>query len=104
MSVRKDVEKAFGVVQAKFQTVSRASCLWMDTTMAVTMKCCIILHNMAVEYRERNQVSDCALSSGWNQEGGLERLVERNEQTETSEVNIDGNPPGSLLDRLKEII
>ncbi|XP_056842963.1 uncharacterized protein LOC130495572 [Raphanus sativus] len=48
-SVRKDVERAFGVLQARFAVVKNPSNLWDKTKIGNIMKACIILHNMIVE-------------------------------------------------------
>ncbi|XP_023644414.1 putative nuclease HARBI1 [Capsella rubella] len=48
-AVRKDVERAFGVLQARFAVIKNPSSLWDKNKMANVMKACIILHNMIVE-------------------------------------------------------
>ncbi|KAG2244749.1 hypothetical protein Bca52824_093402 [Brassica carinata] len=48
-SVRKDVERAFGVLQARFAVVKNPSKLWDKEKIGNIMKACIILHNMIVE-------------------------------------------------------
>ena len=48
-SARKDVERAFGVLQARFATVRGAACLWDEETLASIIKACIIIHNMIIE-------------------------------------------------------
>lgn len=48
-SARKDVERCFGVLQARFAIVKGASRFWDEKDMADIMKTCIILHNMIVE-------------------------------------------------------
>ncbi|XP_056865852.1 uncharacterized protein LOC130511938 [Raphanus sativus] len=48
-SVRKDVERAFGVLQARFAIVRNPSKLWDKNKIGNIMKACIILHNMIVE-------------------------------------------------------
>ncbi|XP_033131975.1 uncharacterized protein LOC103831000 [Brassica rapa] len=48
-AVRKDVERAFGVLQARFAVVKNPSKLWDKDKIANIMKACIILHNMIVE-------------------------------------------------------
>jgi hypothetical protein len=50
---RKDVERAFGVLQARFAIVSRPARGWKHHNLKSIMKTCIILHNMIVE-DERN--------------------------------------------------
>ncbi|XP_013601610.1 PREDICTED: uncharacterized protein LOC106309084 [Brassica oleracea var. oleracea] len=47
--VRKDVERAFGVLQARFAGVRNPSNLWDKNKIGNIMKTCIILHNMIVE-------------------------------------------------------
>ncbi|XP_033136681.1 putative nuclease HARBI1 [Brassica rapa] len=48
-AVRKDVERAFGVLQARFAVVRNPSNLWDKNKIGNIMKACIILHNMIVE-------------------------------------------------------
>ncbi|KAG7598253.1 Harbinger transposase-derived protein [Arabidopsis suecica] len=62
-AVRKDVERAFGVLQARFAVVKNPSPLWDKKKIANVMRACIILHNMIVEdergtYSYRNIVSE----------------------------------------------
>lgn len=47
-ALRKDVERTFGVIQARFAMVSRPARTWDDNNMVYIMKACIILHNMIV--------------------------------------------------------
>ena len=47
--MRKDVECAFGVLQARFTVVKNPSNLWDKEKIANIMRACIILHNMIVE-------------------------------------------------------
>ncbi|KAF8408230.1 hypothetical protein HHK36_007375 [Tetracentron sinense] len=48
-SVRKDVERAFGVLQALFAIVREPSCFWDLSTLRDIMKAHIIMHTMIVE-------------------------------------------------------
>ncbi|KAF8391284.1 hypothetical protein HHK36_023586 [Tetracentron sinense] len=48
-SARKDVERAFGVLQARFVIVRGPACFWECNTLKDIMKACIIMHNMIVE-------------------------------------------------------
>uniref|UniRef100_A0A0D3EBT5 Myb-like domain-containing protein n=1 Tax=Brassica oleracea var. oleracea TaxID=109376 RepID=A0A0D3EBT5_BRAOL len=52
-ATRKDVERAFGVLQARFATVKNPAILWDKRQIGMVMRTCIILHNMIVE-NERN--------------------------------------------------
>ena len=55
-SARKDVERAFGVLQARFQILDRPCKLWRVGAMEDVITCCTILHNMIVE-NERDDYS-----------------------------------------------
>ena len=46
---RKDVERAFGVLQARFAIVRGPTRFWDEETLADIMKACIIMHNMVIE-------------------------------------------------------
>uniref|UniRef100_A0A0D3C2B0 Myb-like domain-containing protein n=1 Tax=Brassica oleracea var. oleracea TaxID=109376 RepID=A0A0D3C2B0_BRAOL len=48
-AVRKDVERAFGVLQARFSIVKNPALLWDKIKIGKIMRACIILHNMIVE-------------------------------------------------------
>jgi len=48
-STRKDVEHAFGVLQARFAIVRGPARLWRTEALDYIMKACIILHNMIIE-------------------------------------------------------
>ncbi|XP_033143232.1 uncharacterized protein LOC103860167 [Brassica rapa] len=57
-SARKDVERAFGVLQARFAIIKNPSKLWSKSKIAKIMRACIILHNMIVEDEERADTRD----------------------------------------------
>ncbi|XP_057744657.1 uncharacterized protein LOC130962467 [Arachis stenosperma] len=46
---RKDVERAFGVLQARFAIIRGPARFWKKKKLANIMRACIILHNMIVE-------------------------------------------------------
>ncbi|XP_073355315.1 uncharacterized protein [Aegilops tauschii subsp. strangulata] len=48
-AVRKDVERAFVVLQARWGIVRNAAMMWESETLWQLMRCCVILHNMIVE-------------------------------------------------------
>lgn len=47
--MRKDVERAFGVLQARFATIRLEAKLWKRKDLNAIMKACIIMHNMIIE-------------------------------------------------------
>ncbi|KAK2457232.1 hypothetical protein QL285_004528 [Trifolium repens] len=48
-SARKDVERAFGVLQSRFAIIRGPARAWHMETLKHTIYACIILHNMIVE-------------------------------------------------------
>jgi hypothetical protein len=56
-AIRKDVEHAFGVLQARFAIVRGPAHFWDKETLREIMNACIIMHNMIVE-DERDEDND----------------------------------------------
>jgi hypothetical protein len=48
-AVRKDVERAFRVLQASFAIIWDQARIWDIETLGYIMKACIIMHNMIIE-------------------------------------------------------
>uniref|UniRef100_A0A0D3BT43 DDE Tnp4 domain-containing protein n=1 Tax=Brassica oleracea var. oleracea TaxID=109376 RepID=A0A0D3BT43_BRAOL len=48
-AARKDVERAFGVLQARFAIIKNPAFFWDKVKIGKMMRACIILHNMIVE-------------------------------------------------------
>ncbi|XP_010518565.1 PREDICTED: uncharacterized protein LOC104793841 [Camelina sativa] len=59
--VRKDVERAFGVLQARFTVIKNPYLLWDKDKVGLIMRACIILHNMIVE-NERDEYTQANVS------------------------------------------
>ena len=55
---RKDVEHAFGVIQSRWAIARHPARIWsIDTTWEV-ISCCLIMHNMIVEYERDDSIYD----------------------------------------------
>lgn len=87
-SVRKDVERAFGVVQARFEILTRPSKLWFQPDLHSVMYCCIILHNMIL--KDENCYSEVLQASRTTSSGDQEDVEDNEEEEEENdEVNVD---------------
>uniref|UniRef100_A0A0D3CQE2 DDE Tnp4 domain-containing protein n=1 Tax=Brassica oleracea var. oleracea TaxID=109376 RepID=A0A0D3CQE2_BRAOL len=65
-SARKDVERAFGVLQSRFAIVKNPALLWDKEKIGKIMKTCVILHNMIVENERHGyaQINTSEFESG----------------------------------------
>jgi hypothetical protein len=77
---RKDVERAFGVLQSRFAIVRRPARLWKRKSVGRIMLACVILHNMIVEDERENakihidlneNIASCALPPEVNTSSNL---------------------------------
>ncbi|XP_062166923.1 uncharacterized protein LOC133873207 [Alnus glutinosa] len=57
-SARKDVERAFGVLQARFAIVRGPARFWKLETLKNIMMTCVILHNMIVKDERTNNIEE----------------------------------------------
>lgn len=90
---RKDIERAFGVLQAKFHIVAVPSRLWKKEDMCTIMYCCVILHNMVVSQQRalvRLNSEEKSGSNGIDVDGDIEHCFIRNDRAGPAVV------PGSI--------
>lgn len=48
-SIRKDIERAFGVLQARWGILTKPGRVWKKSFLDAIVECCVILHNMIIE-------------------------------------------------------
>jgi len=77
---RKDVERAFGVLQSRFSIVRRPARLWKRKSVGRIMLACVILHNMIVE----DEREDATIHIDLNENPGASIAL-------PPEVNTGGN-------------
>jgi hypothetical protein len=53
---RKDIERAFGMLQARFHILTTPCRLWSRDLMYSVMKTCVILHNLILDYEKSNAI------------------------------------------------
>ncbi|XP_033138798.1 uncharacterized protein LOC117129323 [Brassica rapa] len=80
-AVRKDVERAFGVLQARFAIVKNPALFWDKVKIGKIMRACIILHNMIVE-NERDGYTQFNLSEFQHAEDNGSSHVDLNYSTD----------------------
>uniref|UniRef100_A0A0D3AXQ9 DDE Tnp4 domain-containing protein n=1 Tax=Brassica oleracea var. oleracea TaxID=109376 RepID=A0A0D3AXQ9_BRAOL len=74
-AARKDVERAFGVLQARFAIVKNLALSWDKVKIVKIMRACIILHNVIVE-NERDDYTQYNVSDFQQGEGSGSSYVD----------------------------
>ncbi|XP_074267325.1 uncharacterized protein LOC141590653 [Silene latifolia] len=73
-AARKDVERAFGVLQARFAVIRKPTLTLSEQLMRKILKCCVIIHNMVVEDKRdtcANYSDPTEFDNNGNEEGHL---------------------------------
>ncbi|XP_055586729.1 uncharacterized protein LOC129739346 [Uranotaenia lowii] len=65
-STRKDVERAFGVLMARFAILKNPARLWNRDKLSQIMRSCIVLHNMIIE--DQRNIPEIEYDQGGNAE------------------------------------
>jgi hypothetical protein len=51
---RKDIERAFGILQSRFHVLTTGCRFWSREFMHSVIKCCVILHNLIIDYEREH--------------------------------------------------
>ncbi|XP_048613533.1 uncharacterized protein LOC106399007 [Brassica napus] len=86
-STRKDVERAFGVLQSRFAIVKNPALKWDKEKIGKVMRACVILHNMIVE-DERQGYILANTSEFESRESSRSSKVRRRESVNVDMLNI----------------
>jgi Plant transposon protein len=87
---RKAIERAFGVLQQKFQILTRPVELWYKEDIKDVVEACIILHNMMVEVRmSREEQEDKDFYDEFAQEDTTQEVMEQSEDSQRQRVTIN---------------
>ncbi|XP_062556708.1 uncharacterized protein LOC134221532 [Armigeres subalbatus] len=81
-SARKDVERAFGVLMARFAIIKTPARLWNKNALESIIKTCIILHNMIIE----NEKDDPLIMMETNRKAGNNEVTEDINRMDTENV------------------
>ncbi|XP_021758406.1 uncharacterized protein LOC110723364 [Chenopodium quinoa] len=88
-AARKDVEKAFGVLQARFAIIRKLSLAYDEDILRDIMKACIFMHNMIVEDEHHNYTRAEVLRSFYEED-----------QQEFTPASTSTTPPFEFNDKL----
>lgn len=109
-AIRKDVERAFGILQARFAIVSRPARFWKSGTLAKVLKCSIILHNLIVEDERDSYFSrtTTVYSYTCGKKGGRDAMMAELARVNLSRFNSSDNdseltPLQKFIGRFKAI-
>uniref|UniRef100_A0A0D3D7H3 DDE Tnp4 domain-containing protein n=1 Tax=Brassica oleracea var. oleracea TaxID=109376 RepID=A0A0D3D7H3_BRAOL len=93
---QKDVERAFGVLQAKFAIVAGSLCYWKKEVLHDIMTTCIIMHNMIIEderdinapVRDARPASQATVEMAINESTRFQEFLTRNLQIKNQKTHF----------------
>ncbi|XP_074267222.1 uncharacterized protein LOC141590536 [Silene latifolia] len=83
-AARKDVERAFGILQARFSFIKRPCHIWNTRIIGKIMMTCIIMHNMIVE-DERDTYLNHWDTTGFNEDMSTQRSAINGDEVHDNE-------------------
>ena len=108
-SCRKDVERAFGVLQKRFAIVRNPARSWSREKLHSIMMTCVILHNMIVEDEAQGAINDLEFDSNQEQsrtrpsQGRRVRPGPGLQLDIVSSADVPDVPEGSIGDLIQRI-
>lgn len=83
---RKDIERAFGILQARFHILTSGCRLWNRLAMKQVIKTCVILHNLIIDYEMANNVDSTYIAEACYIPEHPFRIVPRDVLNQTNET------------------
>ena len=85
---RKEVERGFGVLQARFRILSVPCKLWNKDAMSCVMQACVIMHNMIVddEYNKEEMTQDYLFENGDGTKFIVDKLIRSENDVSFSKI------------------
>lgn len=80
-SARKDVERAFGVLMARFAIIKTPARIWNKDVLQSIMKTCVILHNIIIENDKEDPI---ILETSAGGSTGIQRIRSENRENFTN--------------------
>ena len=92
-AARKDVERAFGVLTARFAILANPARLWSMHDLGTVMRACIVLHNMIIE--DERDLSDLeedfdvnpSFNLGPGHDGSFQQFLKEYEQVHSESLH-----------------
>ena len=53
---RKDIERAFGILQSRFHVLTTGCRLWDREVMDTVIRTCVVLHNIIIDYKREHNI------------------------------------------------
>ena len=99
-SYRKDVERAFGVLQGRFAIIKQPARLWMKEDLRSIMLCCIILHNMIVEDDRKDRDDDDATDTEDDEDDDIDdkRYIKEMQEMYGFTIERPSREPSTAID------
>ena len=99
-AARKDIERAFGVLQARWAILARPARHWDKTFLDDIVTCCVILHNMIVE--DENGLPTGEQEMEFDDYNGEIVTPDYSIKVEESKIDASLSPFATVLERMRD--